>query len=257
MKWVAAFTVAVLAAETAFSATVILSASKDNTLFESVTGMESDGAGDSFFAGRTGANDGSHIRRATIAFDVASTIPSNATVTAVKLTLFLAQGAPSSFGENVSLFSFTADWGEGSSMGFSGHPGGSTTGDATWLHRFYNTALWSTPGGDFNPQSSATTSITAAFQFYSWTGPGLVDDVQTWVGNPAANFGWIARGNETVTNTALRFNSRQATTQANRPQLTVDYIIVPEPSVIAVLIPGLVLLGLVTRRCRGAGSKLY
>jgi hypothetical protein len=32
---------------------------------------------------------------------------------------------------------------------------------------------------------------------------------------------------------------------------------VPEPSVIAVLIPGLVLLGLVTRRCRGAGSKLY
>ena len=58
MKWVAAFAVAVLVAETAFSATVILSASKDNTLFESATGMESNGAGDSFFAGRTGVNDG-------------------------------------------------------------------------------------------------------------------------------------------------------------------------------------------------------
>ena len=249
MKWVAAFAFAVLVAETAFSATVILSASKDNTLFESTTGMESNGAGDSFFAGHTGVNDGGgHIRRATIAFDVASAIPSNATVTAVKLTLFLAQGAFSSFGENVALFPLTADWGEGGSMGFSGHPGGSTTGDATWLHQFYDTTFWSTPGGDFNPQASAMTSITTAFQFYSWTGLGLVNDVQTWVENPAANFGWIVRGNETVTNTALRFNSRQAATEANRPQLIVDYSIVPEPSVTAVLIPGLVLLGAAARR---------
>ncbi len=243
MKLLAPFAIVVLAAGTSFSASITLPPSKDNTLFESTTGTQSSGAGQSFFAGRTGVNDGVHIRRGLVAFDLAPGIPADATIIDVRLTLFLAQGGPVSFGENVSLFTLTSNWGEGTSVGFSGTPGLASTGDATWLHRFFNTSFWSTPGGDFEPQASATTSIGSAFQFYSWTGPGLVDDVQNWITNPASNFGWIIRGDETGTNTALRFSSREAA-QANRPQLTIVYDIVPEPSIFALcgiamlLLPG-------------------
>jgi hypothetical protein len=51
----------------------------------------------------------------------------------------------------------------------------------------------------------------------------MVMDVQEWLNAPATNFGWIIRGNETLSQTAKRFDSRQNPTAANRPLLIVEY----------------------------------
>ena len=52
-------------------------------------------------------------------------------------------------------------------------------------------------------------------------------DVQGWINNPAANFGWIVQGNEVTLQSVKRFDSREAGA-ATRPQLTVVYT--PAPS---------------------------
>jgi hypothetical protein len=194
-----------------------LSPLKDNTLYEDSTGQLSNGQGIYFFDGRTGAN---LVRRALIAFDLSS-IPTNTTVTGATLSLFLSQAQGGS--QPVSLSAVLQDWGEGASN--AGDPGGAGTqaaaGDATWLHTFYNTIFWTTPGGDFSPSPSATTTVSTANTTYTWSGSGLVADVQAWVSNPANNFGWIIRGNEAIAGMTQRFNSRQNSSQ--QPQLTVTY----------------------------------
>jgi len=232
----------VLACTPCHGATVTIGSSKDNTLFESLTGDASNGQGDSFFAGRTGPNDGSHIRRGTIAFDLASALPANALITGVSLTLFLAQEGSLGFGETVSLHELSADWGEGTSFATSGRSGASSPNDATWLHRFFSTTPWATPGGDFVARVSASATMNTSFQAYTWTGPGMVQDVQGWLNSPSTNFGWIIIGDETITNTALRFNTKEALTVSNRPQLSITYTVVPEPGSAAMLSASALLL---------------
>ena len=56
---------------------------------------------------------------------------------------------------------------------------------------------------------------------YAWSGSGLLADVQSWVSNPASNFGWVIRGNEITAGSAQRFNTRE--NSSNPPQLTVTY----------------------------------
>src|SRR3990172_8140426 len=51
----------------------------------------------------------------------------------------------------------------------------------------------------------------------------MVADVQDWLDNPAANFGWIVMGNEGTVETAKRFDSKENTTAGNRPSLTITY----------------------------------
>src|SRR5262249_30980983 len=77
-------------------------------------------------------------------------------------------------------------------------------------------------GGDFSATASATTSVAAAGS-YQWTGAGLVADVQQWVNTASSNFGWILTGNESTTSTVKQFDTKENTTAANRPVLTVDF----------------------------------
>ena len=116
-----------------------------------------------------------------------------------------------------------SDWGEGASN--AGSPGGdgapAQAGDATWLHTFYNTSFWTTPGGDFSPTISATTPVGAVNTTHQWGGSGLLADVQSWVSNPASNFGWVIRANEIDVASAQRLDSREHTTHP--PQLTITY----------------------------------
>ena len=94
------------------------------------------------------------------------------------------------------------------------------TNDATWLHTFYDTGFWTTPGGDFSPTLSATTPVMEN-AIYMWSGSGLLADVQSWISNRATNFGWFILGDEMDSGTAQRFNTRENT--SDRPQLTVTY----------------------------------
>ena len=200
--------------------TVDLPATQDNTLYESGTGNLSNGAGAHFFVGQT---SGGAIRRGLVSFDVAGQVPAGATIQTVTLTLNMSRSV--SGGQDVSLHRVTADWGEGTSDA-AGQEGGGTSaasGDATWLHRMFNTDLWTSPGGDFDPTASATQSV-AGLGSYTWgSSSGMVADVQAWLDNPSANFGWLLMGNEDVLATAKRFDSRENATPANRPILSVTY----------------------------------
>ena len=195
-----------------------LSASKDNTLY-SEDGELSNGAGDHFFAGAT---DGPDLRRAVIAFDVASAIPAGSTVTAVSLKLRMSRTKAST--EPVGLYLALRDWGEGSSHAPDEEGKGeqATTGDATWTYRFYSSSSWSPAGGEFAATASATTPVGSNGDYF-WSSAGLVADVQAWVDNPGTNFGWFIRGNESGTKTTKRFDSRQNSNVSRRPQLTVTF----------------------------------
>ena len=204
----------------ALAQSVTLPAAKDNTIYEETNASQqlSNGQGSFLFVGRTGQP---RTRRALIAFDLSS-IPQNATINGVTLTLFASKAADSASG-NVSLHKVTRDWGEGASNA-SGEEGGGApaqTGDATWLHNFFNSSTWMTSGGDFASASSATTTVGATNRAYSWSGSGLVADVQSWLSNPTTNFGWAILGNENGDETANRFNSSE--NSSNPPVLTVTY----------------------------------
>jgi len=201
--------------------TVELIPAKDNTLYETTDGSLSNGAGDFLFTGKT--NSGSN-RRTVLMFDIAGNIPAGATIETVTLTMNMSRTASNDV-RSTSLHKLTADWGEGASNA-SGNEGGgaaSASGDATWLHRFFDTDTWATPGGDFVASASANQDIagTAAYTWDSTT--QLVADVQGWLDDPANNFGWIVIGDESASLTTKRFDSRENPTEANRPTLTVTY----------------------------------
>ncbi len=196
---------------------VSLEPSQDNTLYENATGSVSNGGGQYLFAGET-ANKGS--RRAMIQFDLSDSIPANAVITEVSLTLNLNKTLAGS--SNQSLHRVTASWLEGSSnaSGQEGGGTGSSPGEVTWIHRSFDTLRWAAAGGDFAATASATTNVGAVGS-YTWSGPDLIADVEAWVANPSSNFGWILIGDEAATGSAKRFDSREASD--NRPTLSITY----------------------------------
>jgi spore coat protein A len=198
---------------------VTIVASKDATLYQDDFGQFANGAGEYMF---TGVNGGGAIRRAVVAFDLASAIPPGSVVNSVTITMFLSRTRTGTF--TASFHRVTADWGEGTSNAGGEEGGGapSTPGDATWIHRSYNTVLWTTPGGDFVPTASASRSVGSTGSYIWSSTAALVADVQSFVDNPASNFGWILLCNETV-NSTKRFDSRTSLTPSRRPTITVNF----------------------------------
>ena len=205
--------------------TVTIQAKKDNTLYENLQGTVSNGSGTDLFVGTTGGRSGFALRRALVAFDVAASIPAGAQISSVQLVMNMNKTIVGA--KPVSLHKVLADWGEGTSLavGSGGGGGGpATTGDATWLHRFFNTEFWTTPGGDFTSTASAQIQVTA-FGANTWgSTAAMVADVQGWLDQPATNFGWILIGEEQNTASSKRFSSRENAVAANRPHLVVQYL---------------------------------
>jgi hypothetical protein len=165
---------------------------KDNTLYEDAAGSLSNGAGVSMFVGLTQTG---LARRAVMGFDIAGSIPEGAFINSASLTLELLQtNIPT---QTIEMRRLTANWGEGTSnatfMG-GGQGAPSTTNDATWVHRFFNTQTWNTTGGDFSTTVSAS-QTTAGLGSYTWTSSQLRADVQAMLDAPGTNFGWILIGN--------------------------------------------------------------
>ena len=198
----------------------ILQASKDNTLIENTSGELSNGTGPVFFVGRTNQSNNS-IRRGLITFDIAEKIPADSKVTAVTLTLNIERAPDGE--ESIELHRVLADWGEGSSSTKGGRGAPATTGDATWIHTFYDTDLWSQPGGDFSADISAAAIVGGEGSYVWGSTPEMVEDVQFWLDSPENNFGWLLLGNETASGTAKAFASRQSKDLSLQPQLTVNF----------------------------------
>jgi len=221
---------------------VTLNPSQDNTVIQPDNSkLLSNGQGD-IFVGRTN-QDGSapaekSIRRGLIQFDLTgSLIPAGSIINSVSLKMVDVQGLNSN--RTIELHRALATWGEGDSFFAGGVGDDPEPNDVTWLHRFYNdaTKLWTTPGGDWDSQVSASTIVTAGPQLQSfvWSSPQMVADVQNWLDHPASNFGWFILGDESTGQTAKRFRSGEATNANERPVLEITYTIVPEPSTLVLL----------------------
>ncbi len=217
---VGAITVAAVAAR---AQTVVLTPTKDATLYENPTGLLANGQGSSLFVGRTDQNSDS-IRRSCLHFDIAGSIPPGVTIDSVELTVDVTRVARSE-NRTSTLHRLLADWGEGASnaSGEEGTGAPSAAGDASWIHTFFAAQNWTTAGGDFLAQPSASVTIRSSGFVTVGTTAALVADVQAWLDNPAANFGWIMLGDESTGQTAKRFASRES--GASGPQLTVNYTV--------------------------------
>ena len=206
---------------------VIIGASQDNTLLESATGDRSNALGQRFFAGRVGATGLNTIRRALMAFDILGSVPAGSTITKVTLTLNMSKASGGGADRDVSLHSVLASWGEGTSIATKpneGIGGPSTTNDATWIHRFFDTEFWDNAGGDFTPTASAMTTVGIIGQ-YNWGSTAqMVTDVQEWLDNSSTNFGWLLMGEEVDVSSTKRFDSKDHLTEGNRPALCVEYL---------------------------------
>ena len=132
------------------------------------------------------------VRRGLLRFDL-SGIPAGSTITSATVQLTVVKvPASSPVNSTFDLFRLLASWNEGTKTGNSGAP--ATAGEATWNARMQGTANWTAPGAksDAAATASASTAVGSAENAkYSWSGPGLVADVQLWVNNPSQNFGWL------------------------------------------------------------------
>jgi hypothetical protein len=202
-------------------AELVLTPTKDNTIYESVTGALSNGQGIYLFAGKNGVGN---AVRSLLHFDLAGSLPTTATVLNVTLRLDAEPPGRNQGPMTVGLHRLLANWGEGASNAPQGEAQGADAapGDATWLHTFFSTTQWSNPGADFVTTASATT-IVDGDGVYTWSSPALLTDVQDWLADPGANFGWILVGEEDQPADIKRFASRDYTTAASRPQLVITY----------------------------------
>lgn len=233
---------AALVAAPALADSISLTSVKDNTLFQTTDGSTSNGAGVFMFAGRNSQASNS-FRRGLLAFDL-SAIPAGSIINSVSLTLH--EDSANTANATVALHTLLESWGEGTSNSL-GNGSPATPGDATWLHRSFNSVLWSTPGGTLNPVASAS-KVVGGNGNYTWSSAAVVADVQAWVNNPGSNFGWLLKGDEATLSSAKRFSTREETNAAFRPNLSIDYTPVPAPGVVAL---GLASVGVCVRRARG------
>lgn len=206
-----------LAAQT----TVSIPCAADNTLYQTVTGDLSNGAGVGVFVG---LNSTGLVRRGLVRFDVAAALPAGAKVLAARLDLNISN-SPVAVAEPLFGHRLLQSWGESTSVasGGGGNGGPAATGDATWLHRFYTSQLWTTPGGDFAATPSFTASMPALGAFSSVLSQAAAADVQSWLDAPAGNFGWLLKGAETLLQSTHRIDSREST--GVRPTLVVTYLL--------------------------------
>lgn len=201
--------------------TVTLTAVKDAGLYKE-SNTAANGAGAYL---QVGTNSSGDVRRGLVQFDLSS-IPAGSTITSATLTLFVSTGASNNGPtETIELHKVTQSWSEGPTNppNLGGHGAPAVSGDVTWSHRNYSSQTWTTAGGTFSGTISASTAASEASASRTWTGAGVLADVQGWYTSPSTNFGWLLKGNEVTDQTARRISSRQNPTSSERPKLTIVY----------------------------------
>jgi len=208
--------------EAAVAGTVTVVADRDGTLIENSDGAAASGAGPSVFAGRTNAADNG-VRRALLHFDLVGTLPPGGPQTIETAALVVVNVTESNTApREYRLHRLLADWGEGASSSAGGTGALAETGDATWIHSFYDKTYWLHNGGQFDGEPSARLVVEGP-GIYRFEGPGLARDVALWATNPELNFGWVLIGDETARQTVRAFGSRENPDPAARPELAITF----------------------------------
>lgn len=149
--------------------------------------------------------------RGLLRFDLSS-LPSGAVVTSATVQLRMTAASDPSAHTHL-LHRLTRAWTETS---------------ADWGQT--GTEFWDNSGGDYETAADASLPMTGPAAYLFNSSAGLVNTVQLWATNPAANFGWVLRSAvEGDGRNARRFATRENTTPANRPQLVVAYTVPPPP----------------------------
>jgi hypothetical protein len=276
--WVLALGTTLVAGD-ARAAVVSVSALKDSTIFATSAGVDTGNASGKGPILQAGADGSSNRKRSLIAFDLASAgIPSNATISDVTMTLYLAQVAGSGGGNGggsypsrtIRLYSLQQNWGEGNSgsptspgAGGAGQGYARGTGDSTWDYALFDSSnpaagTWNAGGtnlhgGNFASVESAAstfTSFTTTNAPFNWSSAGLAADVQRWVsGGGAGNFGWLLKSDlEDMPTSFLAFWSRDGAAANNNPTIAPSLNITysaPEPGGMVLIACGVT--GLVAR----------
>lgn len=172
------------------SGNVVLSAVADATAFENNPGNNL--GGQAFMP--IGNIEHGGRGRGLIRFDL-STIPANATITSVSMSVTITKVGHGATTATYDLRRLLHSWGEGNKSGQGGGFGAPAgTGESSWNSSASPTA-WASPGGlsgsDFSGSVSSSTDLGPSGSFTFNSTATLVSDVQSWVGTPGANFGWM------------------------------------------------------------------
>ena len=205
---------------------VVLTPDADATLYDRGTLAAANGAGESLFFGST---NGDEARRALVRFDIRSAIPGGSTIASARLVMTVDRARGEA--DESTLYLVTSSWGEGKADSETAGGGSDTApddGSATWEHRSFPDVAWEQSGGDYEVEPHATVTVqppprTRTVEVTWGSTAEMVEDVQNWLTNPAANFGWIILGNERTRQTAKRVASRENGNSALRPQLIIEY----------------------------------
>jgi hypothetical protein len=240
------------------AATISIGDTQDGTIYQNNPNNAS-GQGPGLFAGTNGMDS---PRRGLLQFNVAGSVPQGAIITGAQLTLVLGQVAGSGGGSGggggggvtnssmIEVHHVTASWGypqpqlpPTNNLGGTGQGVPAMTGDVTWSERFFNESPalpWSSPGGDYVSTTSASLTVgNLVGTAYVWSSVAMASDVQGWLNNPSMNFGWILVNADEIDPTDFRaFYSRNALTASFQPQLTINYVIAPEPGTFALAFVG-------------------
>lgn len=217
-----------MACACAHATTVTLEPSADATIHSASNGIEeaANGVGPWNFSGWT-TRFGE--RRALIRFDVASVVPSNATITAATLTIHVDRGIDD--GNWFGIHRVTSAWNQGPAA--PEEPGGEgaepQSGDVTWTYREYSAVpgagvAWVNAGGDYVAQASSSVQLSRSGAFVFPSTSEMVADVSAWLQHSQQNHGWIVIATETMlSGSAKRFGSRESSVLSSRPVLTLTY----------------------------------
>ena len=183
--------VALIAASGSLAAeSITLRPVADTSLFVLNGGSNNFGANTTLVVGTTASGSTS---RAVLRFDIAGNLPAQAIITSVQLNLVVTKANSAGVGSTFALHRLLQSWGEGNKTGNTGAP--ATAGEATWFHRFFPATVWGAPGAaapvDFSADAGASANVDLPDTYTFGSSSNLVEDVQTWLGDPAANFGWI------------------------------------------------------------------
>jgi hypothetical protein len=216
---------------TSHAVTITLAPVADTTLFETDPGSNL-GAETTLIVGTT--NHGFRDR-ALLLFDVASKIPAGSVITSAQLFLNVTkESGVTAKNSNFELRRMLLSWKEGKKTGGSvGAP--ASPGETTWNARLAPNTLWNQPGAaetnDYSAVSSATLPMNMPGSYIVHSTPSLIADVQSWLDQPDANYGWLVRcDSESVSGTARRIASRED--KARAPGLRIDYTPGPPPFLI-------------------------
>jgi hypothetical protein len=150
-------------------------------------------------------------KRGLLEFNLSS-IPENSVVDSAILRLYMYNDGPGA-DVNISAHRVTQDWVEGTS--------GYSDNGATW-NTYDGTNNWASSGGDFDASVEAYNITSLQNQYYDWD---ITNLVSAWYEGTYDNYGVLLKGVDETgdVNRRKRFRSSDYGTEAQRPQLIVDY----------------------------------